>query len=200
MTVFTKISKMFLILLLGSAVFLFAVDTGKVYIAEGSNTYISKNSSSYVAKFTVKEEELLNYNLDTLELQAAKNALGEYFDTQYENLGYHKVNTPGSVSDYQFKAVYYPDGYGTDDHMWLGPVFVRAKLYNFPGLPTTSGPKGEIVVNIEQKIPAGMRKLIKSSGGKLDSGEGNSDGTDYEGFWGYYTVESQYSFKVNIVQ
>lgn len=200
MSLFYKMAKFLLILLVGSVIFLYFIDIGKMYIASSTNTYVSKNSSTYVAKFSVKEEDLLEFNLETLELDVAKKAVEEYFDIQYENLGYTKAANDNSLGDYQFKAVYMPNGYGDDDHFWLGPIYVRAKFYNFPGLPATSGPKGEIVVNIEQKIPAGVRKLLRDSNAKLDVGEGNSDGTDYEGYWGYYSVPIQYSFKVNIVQ
>lgn len=205
MEVFPKIAKLFLYMLFGFAVFFFVFDLGKSYIASTENTYIAANASNYVSKFIIQEEDLLVFDKETMELDVVKQSLDEYFDMQYLNLGYDRADgkdmSGGNRGDHQYKAIYYPKGWGDDDHMWLGPVIVRAKLYGFPGLPVVEeSKKGMIVVNVEHKVPSSMRNYMKLQKIEIDAGEGQAGGKDFDGFWGYYSIISQYSFKVNIVQ
>lgn len=205
MEVFSKIGKIFLYMILGFTIFMFIMDLGKGHMANLTNTYIASSSSNYVSKFVIEEEDLLVFDKTLMTADDVKKSLSEYFDLQYTNLNYvradDKDRVGGSLGNYQFKAIYYPEGWADDTHQWLGPIIVRAKLYGFPGLGdnVSEEDKGKIVVNIEQKVPAGMRNFMIANGIELDAGEGRADGKDFDGYWGYYDIISQYAFKVNVI-
>ena len=56
------------------------------------------------------------------------------------------------------------------------------------------------MMNVEQKIPMSLRKLYKDAGVALKPSDSGSNGVDFEGFWGYYSIESKHAFSINVVK
>lgn len=200
---FVGISKFTLVALLVASLYGYFLDMGKAFMTYSQNDYIARNAASYMTNFGVEEKDLLEYDEKAVNINDVKDALLKYFDLQYENMGYERVEYGGSgIANNYFKAVYFPTGWNRDDHMWLGPIYVRAKLYGFDGAPASpvGGDGGFIVVNIEQKVPTSLRKLMKSFNVSLKTGENPVNGVDFEGFWGYYSIISEHAFSTSIVK
>lgn len=197
MSIFTKIAKVFLYMIVFGITYAFFVDFGKSYISHERNYYIAQNSATYVSKFSTKNEDLADFTEKAGSLANAKTSLSKYFDMQYVSLGYERKYVSAPLP-YQFKAVYYPKKFNVDTNIYEGPIFVRAKLYGFEGAPPSpynSKDQGLIIVNIEQKIPATIRNFMSANGVKL----GGND-IDYEGFFGYYSIIAEHSFSINVVK
>lgn len=196
MQVFPKIAKTIFYTLILVVVFLFTMDFGKIFMTESENYFIARNSGDFVAKFSINASELTEYQTGTITLDQAKKSLEEYFDLQYENMGYEKVpSTIAGGGSNKFKAVYKPKNEKDGDQRFRGHVFVRAILTNF----NESGGNGTVEVNIEQKIPAGVRTIMEMNGVPFKTVENPTDGRDYEGFIGFYSVVVNHKFNVKIL-
>ncbi|WP_339232653.1 hypothetical protein MKY25_02200 [Geobacillus sp. FSL W8-0032] len=55
-------------------------------------------------------------------------------------------------------------------------------------------------MNIEQKVPTSLRKLMQAFKVSLKTDENPVNGVDFEGFWGYYSIISEHAFSTSIVQ
>lgn len=207
MNVFSKIAFFLLYSLIGVTVFLFVMDFGKIFLAHSSNNYVAMNTTSYVNTFSVDAEKLLeaDYGEEYVDLADVQDNLAYFLKTHYKNAGFkvehdHVAGSEGNT----FKMVFSPDVDSHNKTLWAGDVFARAKFYGFEGTPDIPGEAGSkqglIRINIEQKIPAGMRNFMVNNGIPLRSVENPSTGEDYEGFIGYYSVESETAFTINIVK
>lgn len=193
-------------MLLGMSILLFMIDFGKIFVAESRNGYVASNAASYVNTFSVDANKLLemDYGEEYLSLGEVKDSLTKFMTEYFTNTGYVLVSSGGSLANNQFKMVFSPDVPIENREMWEGEVFVRAKFYGFNGTPNLPGHVGDkeglIRINIEQKIPSGMRGFLMKSGMPLRSPENPVNDLDYEGYIGYYSVISEKGFTINIVK
>lgn len=195
MDIFPKIAKTILIVIIGIIIYSFVTDFGKTFVVDSQNSYIARNASSYTSKFTVDEKVLLEFKEKSITTADASKTLQDYFDMQFKNLGYSPA---GATTGSKMKLVYTPDAYRLADgqnYSHLGPVYVRIMIEGFDGTVSRLGDPGVglIIINIEQKIPTSFRSLLKSMGNTTTV-------ADNEGFWGYYSVENEYAFTMNVLK
>lgn len=197
MEIFPKIAKTILVLILLVTIYSYITDMGKTFVVHSENSFIARNASSYTTKFTVKESNLQQFKSANVTVAEAAATMEKYFSMQYENRGY-ELSGESIKTGSKLKLVYIPkfnklpDG---QNYQHLGPIYVRIILEGFEGAPANrlgEADTGLAIINIEQKIPTSFRHMMKGNA-KL------SQIPDNEGFWGYYSIRSDYAFTMSVI-
>lgn len=201
MKIFESMAKIMLYTLIITIIYSISFDFGKAYLAHSKNYFIAGNAATYVTKFSVDPEKLQDFEQKSLSLTEAKNTVEDYYKKQYENQGFVLTRSAMSGMNRHIMEFYPKNNRTKTGHSFQGPIFVRTIYYGFEGTPASpyGGQDGLVMMNIEQKIPTSLMALYKSYDVEINYEDG-ANGRDFEGFSGYYSIESFKAFSLNVVK
>lgn len=187
MDIFPKIAKTILALLILLVIYVLAVDFGKSYTIEGHNNFIARNAASYVSKFTVDETSLLEQKNKSITKEETAESLYDYFRLMYQDVDSYTVYKYVHTGN-NYKLIFIP----RENVAEKGKIIVRWTLEGFGSSGQEKG-VGIIKINIEEKLPSGIRNMMITSP--------NTDiKADNDGEIGYYSIIAAKGFTINTLK